>query len=201
MKTIIKTSSFGKADKQLQISDSELVYNGVSIKLDEITAFKYGIESIQFDMFAVGRKYVVDVISTNAQIKLVFKSYFRFSETYFVDLFNNLVELVLNKVADRLLDESIAKVLNGAPVEVGNCVVSKEGITLKDFLIKWPDLSYQRNYDRLTVNSNSNPSIWTNLYYLESYNSVILLALLTWVFKHNGLAEIENTNIANAYEA
>ena len=62
--------------------------------------------------------------------------------------------------------------------------VKKDGILLYNFLIEWDDLVYQKNYNRLTINSRSNTKIWANLHYTETDNVQLLMSFLEWKFEN-----------------
>jgi hypothetical protein len=186
----IKTSSFGRVNKRLKISDGKLVFISHQIDLQSVTHFKYGVEPIQVDMFYVGRKLVIE-LKSDEHVKIVFKSYFGFSWKDFSILYGNILSEVWQDTAIRIFDESIESLRRGETVTVGKCALSREGISFDNFKINLRDLSYQKNYNKLTLNSKSNAKIFTNLYYLEDYNVDVLMAVLDWIYKSDGLQELE----------
>jgi hypothetical protein len=186
----IKTSSFGRVNKWLKISDGKLVFISKQIDLQSVTHFKYGVEPIQFDMFNVGRKLTIELRSDEC-VKIVFKSYFGFSWKYFSLLYGNILSEIWQDTAARIFDESIDSLRRGEMITVGKCSLGRDGIFFANFRINLRDLSYQKNYNKLTLNSKSNAKIFTNLYYLEDYNVDVLMAVLDWIYKKDGLQELE----------
>jgi hypothetical protein len=190
----IKYSSFSSPDKELVIQGNELLFDFKKIKLDDVTEFKYGIEPIQVDMFSVGRKYIIDLKSKDEKVVIVFKSYFGLSKAYFDSLFNRTLIELWNGTAVRISDESINKIINGDSIVIGKCIVSLQGITYNNFLICWNDLIYQKRYNSLTISSRSNANAWTNLYYTQVYNVDVVMTVIDWIFKYDGLKEIEKAS-------
>jgi hypothetical protein len=193
LKQLIKLTSFSNSDKLLKIEDNALQFDSAKIQLQSVKEFKYGIEPIQVDMFFVGRKFIIDLKSNEENIKIIFKSYFGFSKNYFNNLFNNILNKIWQETAVRISDDSIEKVLKGETIVVGKCQVFRLGIKINNFLISWHDLTYKLNYNRLTINCKSNSTVWTNLYYIKDYNVDVLMAILDWLYKHQGLEEIEKS--------
>jgi hypothetical protein len=83
----------------------------------------------------------------------------------------------------RLLDEMTERIEKGETVIVDKCHVMNDGIRYKGFLITWSDLSFQINYNRLTLNSKSDTTVWTNLYFVETYNVQVLMYFLERKFE------------------
>lgn len=98
-----------------------------------------------------------------------------------------------NATIVRLLNEMVADIDNGQTVTVGKCAVRADGILLKNFFITWEDLSYQRNYNRLTINSNSRADIWTNLVYTETDNVHVLMQFLDRKFDNTQTNKISGS--------
>jgi hypothetical protein len=96
------------------------------------------------------------------------------------------------------VDESIDIIRNRQSLDIGKCQVSERGITWSGKLIQWSDLSYQKNYNRLTINSKSNLKVYTNLYYLENFNVDVLLGILHWIYKGDGIQQLTCTNSAGS---
>lgn len=199
MYEIIKVNSFGAKSKTLRIADQILSFDNQNVSLDQVTGLKYGVSLMLFYRFSLGRSYQISLQTPTSQVDIVLRSYFQISNHYLQHLYQQILELIWEPVADRLLRESTQLLLSGQILRVGNCALSQAGIVLnkaagltkKPQLITWDELSYEAKYDRLVLNSKNNPALWTNVYFLDTWNGDILLAILDWLYQENGLAELK----------
>ncbi|MFD2246245.1 hypothetical protein [Pontibacter ruber] len=195
---VIRTNSFGDEHVPIRIGKGTIVFNGKEIRLEEVTGIKTGLQLIQLYIFPIGRKYLIALKTPTDQLDIVFRSYFRIDNDYFDGLFDEILDEIWDPITDRLLEESIKLITDGGVVVVGNCRVDREGVAVitdaalsKKFdLIPWSDLDYDMKHDRLVISSKSDHQVWTNLYFLDTWNVDILTAILDWVFEENGLAEL-----------
>ncbi len=157
-------------DESILINETTLTYNNSPIDCFDIQSIKYGYAPIQLDMYTIGSRYTIDLKTRDQQILLHFKSYFGIRKHRQYQKFASLLNAIWDSTVIRLADDMSASHEAGESFAVGNCAIKSEGIIYKEFLITWNDLTYQANYNRLTLNSRSNEKIWTNLYYLETYN-------------------------------
>lgn len=199
----IKLNSFAKKDKGLLLNDEIISFAGSQVGLQEITHFRFGMSALQMGMFIVGRKYQVHIKTPTTRLNFVFRSYFRISNDYFDSLFHKIINGVWLRSGDRLLAELIQTTIAGNTSKFGNCTLSKSGITLhknagkkqKRYLIPWNDLSYEKKYNRLVLNSTQDPRRWINLYYLDNWNVDVLIEFLDWVYKEGGLASLQEQTL------
>jgi len=195
----VKINSFGGKKHALHLDDNVFSFNATTISLQQITHFKFGMQVMQVGMFLVGRKYQVSFKTPTQQVDLVFRSYFKIGNKYFDKLFYKIINGIWLRIGDRLLEQAIKEIMSGGIIAVGNCAANRKGITLnldagftkKQYLIPWPDVSYDKMFDRLVINSKSNNRIWMKLPYLEHWNVDVLTELLEWIFKEGGLSELE----------
>lgn len=193
MKETIKLSSLGKKNKALLISEETIQFSGKTIRREEITELKYGLSALVFYRFLVGRKHHIGFKTPTEQVNIIFKSYFGIAEEYFTDLCNQIIDEVWERATDKIWNKNKNLLIAGGVMLVGNCQVSKNGVFInqKQKLISWEDLHYEIKYDRLVLNHKSNDNVWTNLYFKDTWNIDILIALLDWITKENGLAEVQ----------
>ena len=195
----IKLSSFGRTEQILLLDDKSISFAGNALELREITHFKFGVNVLHIGMFVVGRKYQILIKTPSARLKLAFRSYFKISNSYFNHLFHQIVNGVWLRIGDRLLAEMIEAIKAGKELKFGTCTVSKTGITLnknaknpqKKYFISWDDLSYEKKYNRLVLNSKKDVRRWANLYYQDNYNVDVLIEFLDWIYKEDGLATLQ----------
>jgi hypothetical protein len=188
----IKTSPFTQNSIKFKVTKKEITFGEKKLTLSKVTELRYGMEPIQFDMFNVGRKYIIELKTSNEQLTIILKSYFTFSKKYFFDLYTRIINSIWENTGFRIINESIEQIIKGHSITIGNCTISTEGIFFNNNLTEWNNLSYQKNYDRITLNNKSNYKLWTNLYYIETNNIIILSGILDWIYQHEGLKEIQN---------
>lgn len=169
-------------DNDVAIVGNELKYYDQRLDLSAVTGIKYGWIPIRFDMFTIGGHYLIELKTTDRKLKMSFRYYFGLFAKRQSENFQCILDAVWDMTVVRLLESMIDDIDNHRTVAVGNCRVNGDGILLKDFLINWEDLSYQKNYNKLTINSKSNSEIWTNLYYTETDNVHVLMHFLEWKF-------------------
>lgn len=169
-------------DGDISVTGNDLVYYNQKIALTDVTAIKFGWLPIRLDMFRIGGRYVVELKTVDQKIRMNFRSYFGLFRKRQYERFNTLLDVIRDATIVRLINEMVADIDSGQTVAVGKCAVRADGILLKNFFITWEDLFYQRNYNRLTINSNSRADIWTNLYYTETDNVHVLMQFLDWKF-------------------
>lgn len=199
MKEAVKVNSFGEKDKELAIDEESIQFQGKAIRRNEITGIQYWISAIQFYEFSVGVKYYIGLKTPADQLDITLKCYFGIGNSYFKKLCNQVIDIVWDPVIDQIWNANIDLILSGGAMEVGNCQINKEGIQIskghliakQQHLIRWEDLDYEKKYDRLVINSKKDHGIYTNLYYRNSWNIDVLMALLDWVTKEGGLAELQ----------
>jgi hypothetical protein len=153
---------------------------GKTIPALEVTEMKFGYAPIRLDMYTIGTRYTIALKTASDSLVVNFRSYFGISRNSQYAKYGTLLNAIWDSTLVRLLQETHETVTSGQPVDFGNCMLKDDGIELKGFLITWEDLLYQKNYNRLTLNSKSNDKVWTNLYHLETYNTQVLMYYLDW---------------------
>jgi hypothetical protein len=196
----IKLDSFGERIHTVVLHKNQLLFDDTRITLTAVSHFKFGVKIIQFGMFPVGRRYQIDLKSPEKEFSLVFRTYLGLGNKYFNRLFERLVDGIWLRIGERLFREAVALISGDKTFTIGSCTVSRQGIILnqdtplakKQHLVLWNELSYEKKYNRLVINSKVNHRIWANLYFLDDWNVDVLMDVLDWLFKEGGLAELEN---------
>jgi hypothetical protein len=188
---LIYTSSFDREKERLKISQDIISFEKKEFELRKTVELKYGVAPIQVDMFTIGRKYIIELKNPEKRFAITFRSYFGISNNYFSDLYTKIINGIWNMTGLRIVHEAIQKLKSGETFKVGDYSISQNGILIKNVLVSWDNLSYQKNYDRLTLNHKTNHKVWTNVYYLETYNFDVIIGILDWIYKHEGLQELE----------
>jgi hypothetical protein len=141
---------------------------------------RWGYASIRLDMYGIGTRYFIHLKTATMKIELNFRSYFGISRGVQYQRYAKLLEDIWDDTLVRILNEMIAQIEEGKSVAIEKCIVSERGIEYNNFLIGWEDLSYQVNYNRVTINSKSDSSVFTNLYYTDDWNAHVLRYYLDW---------------------
>jgi hypothetical protein len=172
-------------DTRISFQDNTLTLDSNAINTLEVIGIKYGYDPIRFDMFTIGSNYLINLKTSTDAVVVNFRSYFNIGKKNEYRKFSTLLNVIWESTVVRLLGEMEEMLTHDKSVTIGTCVVNNQGITYRNFLILWDDLSYQINYNRLTINSKSNSDLWTNLYFIETYNVHLLCYFLDWKFKNN----------------
>lgn len=184
METPSETTNHTIINKATSVVDGYLISNDKRISLESVTGMKYGWMPIRLDMYTIGSRYILEVKSPDQIVQVSFRSWFRIQKEKQYARFSALMDAIWEPTVVRLLNETVDRINEGATVNIGKCHINADGIMLKTFAIRWDDLSYQNNYNKLTINSKSNASVWTNLYYSETDNVHILRYFLDYKFSH-----------------
>jgi len=142
--------------------------------MHDVIGVLFGTDAIRLEMFTIGVRYTVSMVSKEDSVTVNFRAYFGIGNKKQYQKFTQVLRAVWDSVVIRLLDDMNNTISHGGYITIGKCVISDQGISYKENLISRKDLSYQVNYNRLTLNSKSNASLWTNLYFTETYNVHIL---------------------------
>ncbi|MDQ3292514.1 MAG: hypothetical protein M3Q05_14600 [Bacteroidota bacterium] len=190
----VKVSSFVGKNKALIITEDTIQFENLIIQREEVTEIIYDIQAIVFYRFNIGRKYHIGLKTPNQHLNLLFRSYFGINREYFTDLCNRIIDKIWEKTTDQIWARKKQLLLAGGVVQVGNCQISKTGIVLtkQQKQIPWENLHYEVLYNRVVLNHKNDPTIFTNLYFVNTWNIDILIALLDWITKENGLAELHS---------
>ena len=156
METAANDADATFTDGNITVIRNELIYNKKKINLANVTAVKFGWLPIRLDMYTIGGRYTVELKTSDEKMKLSFPYYFGIFKERQGDKFEMLLEAIWDMTVVRLLNTMIDDIKRGHSVSIGQCLVRPDGILYKKFLIPWEDLSYQKNYNRLTINSKSN---------------------------------------------
>ena len=194
MKELIKTNSLSSEKNQINIQDNILEFDNYRIDLNSITEMKYGLEPISFYKFYVGRKYKIELKNSDNVKSIILRSYFGLSSKYFHKVFTEILNNIWKYTGVRLVNEAIESLKSGNSVTAGKCLITPEGVTFKNILVNWDNLVYQKNYGRITLTDKSNHKHWTNLYYLEAYNTDVLSHILDWAYKQEGIKELKTSH-------
>jgi len=196
----IKLNSFGSKQHRIYIDEEKFSFVDTEIYLPHISDLKFGLTMMQFYRFTLGRRYVLSIKFADKELNLVFKSFLGLENEYFDTIYHQILDAVWDRIADRLMAEKIQQLKSEKGLRVGNCVFHISGVTIyrqnffsaKEEFISWEDLTYKINYNRLSIYSNRNSQIWTNLFYTENWNVDLLMHILDWLYEQNGLTELKN---------
>ncbi|CAN5882367.1 hypothetical protein BH24BAC1_BH24BAC1_10440 [soil metagenome] len=192
--TKVKPHPFAIRKHVLSVTEEVISYRGQSFSFDQITDMRYGIESIPFYRDSLGVTYTINLQVSQRRMDLVFRSLFGLDDDFYSDLFSQLMDLIWEKAGERLVQEKWDLLQAGKRVEVGNCELTEDGLTFqmhsgfstKSRFVSWDDLTYEKLYNRLVLNSSSDLTIYTNLPYTETWNVDVLIDILDRKFNSGG---------------
>lgn len=195
MNEAIKLNSFGRKNKVMLINKEVIQFNRQTIARKDIIGIKQYARAMQFYRFRVGEQHYLGLKTPNEQIDILLTSYFNINQDYFTDLENRIIAEIWEQTTDQIWHNFKNILLNNGTVTIGNCQISQNGILLtrnnglvpQPQLINWLELHYQILHDRLVINNQTDYSVYTNLYFKDTWNIDILIALLDWITQENGL--------------
>jgi alpha-D-ribose 1-methylphosphonate 5-triphosphate synthase subunit PhnG len=190
----VRLHPFGVRKYLLSVDHHGLSFRDQSLAFDQVTDLRFGAEAIPFYRSSVGVTYQINLKASRRQLNIVFRSFFGLMEDFYTTLYNEVVACIWERVSDRLVQEKMDLLQAGRAFEVGDCTVSKAGVTLKistgfskkAYVVPWDDLTYEKLYNRLVLNSKSNQQIYTSLHYMETWNVDIFMALLDRLYHPDG---------------
>jgi hypothetical protein len=198
----IKLHPFAARKHLLSVNQASISFRGQTFAFDQITEMRYGIESIPFYRDSLGYTYHIHLKASHRRMDLVFRSLFGLNEEFYADLFSQLIDLIWDNAGERLVEEKWGLLQQGKPVEVGNCELTAEGITFRmrsgfttrSRFVDWDDLTYEKLYNRLVLNSSSDLNIYTTLPYTETWNVDVLIDLLDRKYNREGDLTVADLN-------
>lgn len=190
----VRPHPFAVRKHLLAVDEEAISYQGQTFSFAEITAMRYGIESIPFYRDSLGVTYTINLQASDRRMDLVFRSLFGINDDFYADLFSQLMDMIWDKAGERLVQEKWNLLQAGKPVEVGNCELKEEGLTFqmhsgfstKSRFVSWDDLTYEKLYNRLVLNSKNDLTVYTNLPYTETWNVDVLMDILDRKFNGGG---------------
>lgn len=153
-------------------------------------AIKYGTSPIDFYEIRLGHNYKIQLMDLEGVVLTIpLKVYFGIgrAEKY------KLYESILNTLWDHHfeeLQESISNEFNqGKSINFGDkYVLAPEGLHInsRQQFIPFELMSISDRFDHLVVDHLTEKKVYTNIYYLEVWNSSILYQMLHSIVKLNG---------------
>ncbi|RDC64821.1 hypothetical protein [Adhaeribacter pallidiroseus] len=201
MNEAIKSNSFGPKNKVLRINNKVIQFNRQTIARKDIVGIKQYARAMQFYRFRVGEQHYLGLKTATAQIDILFTCYFSIDQDYFIDLENRIIAEIWEQTTDQIWLAGKTTLLNHGTLTVGPCQISRQGILvtkgnalpIKQQQIAWADLQYQVLHDRLVLNNQNDYAVYTNLYFKNTWNIDVLIALLDWITQENGLGNLPAT--------
>ena len=195
MNEAIKLNSFGPKNQVLLINREVIQFNHQTLLRKDIIGIKQYASALQFYRFRVGEQHYLGLKTATTQIDILLTCYFNIDQDYFIDLENRITEEIWEQTTDQIWLTYKNTLLHNGVITVGNCQISRPGILLhrdnalspKQELITWPALQYEVLHDRLVLNNQSDYAVYTNLYFKDTWNVDVLIALLDWITQENGL--------------
>lgn len=186
---VFQANSLRSRESKLTLSNDCVTYEGKSLKTDELTSIRYGIKPLQFDMFNTGAVYLVDLKDIHRnEINIRLKSYFFMKRKLYNELFENISDIVWEKISPKLISDKLTLLENRQSFSIGDCEVREEGIYVnKKDLIGWHECYMQKNYDRLVINSRTNSKLYAVLPYAEYWDVFILISIFEHIMDPSGI--------------
>jgi hypothetical protein len=196
----IKVHSLGERKHLLLVDESVISFRDQKLSLQDVTHFKFGLRAIQVYRFTLGWQYQLSIVTPSDYLEIKLTVLFKIQNQYFTALSHQIVDAIWPPIGERLFKRTVALLKAGGKWDVGNCQFSKAGIIItqstgfsrKQYQLPWTEVSYEKKYDRLVINSKYTPGIWTNLYFLEHWNVDIAMNILDWLLEEDGINQLDS---------
>lgn len=176
--------------------------NKLNISSDEITlengwgthhiknpiGIKYGARVMEFYHLRLGYKYLIKILTEEGKIiSIPFKSFFGFDRTRTFELYSSVIDALWKSHFIQEYDKLVERFNNGEDISFENkYVLMDEGmkVTSGKKTIKFSDMKLIETSEYFRVSSLSNSKLYTNVYYLKTWNAVMLYSILESIIKN-----------------
>jgi len=177
--------SFSFSDNsELRITDSQIEFEnswGTITSLAPV-AFRYGTSPIDIYEFRIGYKYLIQVLTeSNRTISIPIKNYFGIGREKAYSKYAKIINCLLSAHFENIFQEVISKYNDGNNfVFDDKYSVTGDGLLIgsKEKFIPFGEMEIEERFDHFIVNSTTNPRLFTNIYYLKTWNSSMIYSLL-----------------------
>src|SRR5687767_7575629 len=112
---------------EITFHDNILTYYGRTINCLEVRGIRYGYTPIRLDMWTIGTRWFIDLITDKEELRMQFKIWFGIRKKSQYDTYWTLLNTIWDATVLRLYDELITKTDAGEIVPVGDCLITPDG--------------------------------------------------------------------------
>lgn len=171
-------------NSDLTISDSEVVLrNNWGIhRSSEPKALRFGIGPIDFYKFRIGFDYKIQVLTESDEVLTIpLVSYFGIHRSKMSNLQNEIVDALWQNRFHKVYANLIEQYNNQISLQFDNTYeVNGDGLLIlkRGKIIRFEDMRLDQRFGFYIINSKIDPKLFTNIYYLKTWNSSILQMII-----------------------
>lgn len=171
-------------NSELRISESQIEFENSWGKITSVApiAIRYGTIPIDIYKFRIGYKYLIQILTeSNKTISIPIKNYFGIGRNKPYNKYNTIIKSLFSSHFDNLFQELINKYNDGNGLVFDEKYsINDSGLHIgsKNKFIPFNEMEIEERFDHFVVNSTLNPKLFTNIYYLNTWNSTMIYSLL-----------------------
>jgi len=190
-------STIFSTKKSLQIKDDfslleSSVYNSdlKTFAKNDIIGIRFGVSWITGYQFTIGRVYCLDIRNKqNEVISVRLKSVYGIRRKHLGNKYLELLNIIIDTYFTDIYNEYLNSFSRNEVIEIESVRLSEEGIWVKkgNEIIKWEDLDVGVFHNYLSLTSKHNSKNYTQLYYLNDWNTYLIEILVKQVIQMKGM--------------
>lgn len=174
-----KEHTYKIGSKELRINRNSILWKNklLNSTMDIPSEIKYGVTSIDVDMFSIGTKYRIDLKDSEGRVFTIsIKSYFGIGKNKKFNQYEEIINVIWNNFFSELFYRVISEWEQGKPQKVGkfeidsNSLTRIEHIGQKKVKMSFDEMELLPRFDHLLINSKHDSNKYLRLYYLEDWN-------------------------------
>ena len=200
LKTELKSNGIGVKKRSVNITRLFTEVNGKQLKHAEIDGIRYGIINQFTNGIATGTTYEIGLRSkTGEELKiLMFKNPRNKDEG--MALYNKLLDSLWYACTSSMVTDYHNALLEGKEVKVGRFTLTQNGVKIKvwklfggkEHFVEWKDVGKNISNGRLVLSSISNKKIHASEGLKDSWNAVVILSLLDWLWEEGRVYKLKD---------
>ena len=118
---------------------------------------------------------------SNEKISIPLKSYFGINRKKLWETYNAVIDSLWDHFFTKLYGDLVEQYNSGKDLDFeGNYQITEQGLYISSWkkIIEFEDMVIKEDFEFFSVNSRSDSKLYTNIYYLEVWNSPMLFSIL-----------------------
>jgi hypothetical protein len=188
---ILRRSSLDRFKRPLKITKSSIEYGGKKIIFQDIDALRYGIMQVYVNGIKTSRLYEIRLKDRAGQsMRITFSSEFGINKRKSEDTYNLILDALWYAITGKMVDKYYDELQKGKTIQIANCEVTPHGIGFKfglfvkkPYFFTWDKVLMVADKGYLNISSAEKKRICKRLSLMQTWNVVVLHALLSWLWK------------------
>ncbi len=170
---------------EIEVTREVVRYNEQKVLVSQIKGVKFGVFVQYTNGVESSSSYLIEIDGREAgSIRIECKRIFRSSFLAEQD-FNRVLEALFHQVVPSLVRRLAEEIVSGHPLQMGVCRVTADGVYItsgglwrqKETLVPWSDLRFGSHQGRLTLRSEKDANVTTEMALREAWNAVFFKSI------------------------